>query len=201
MGGENGHEQEGEVNANNGGSLCGQGRRESVEPLLLLIQVTQVNGHPLPIGSFTAHTVATVIHNQMGHLLVDMDVISDHDAVIKLEPDVRVGEVAQHLHGTHEWDGQQAEISCLLSTHHSVINVVQECENGHMCLQQMEDEQSHVREEQQHHQEQLARFLVQFQDEVRKIEKLQQVQATEADQTAMAGAVGIFAELKSFKSL
>ena len=131
MGGGNSREQEGEGNANNGGSLCGQGRRESIKPLLLLIQVTQVNGHPLPIGSFTACTVVTVVHNQMEHLPVDVDIMSDHDAVIELEPDVRVGEVAQHLHGTHEWDGQQAEISCLLSTHHSVINVVQEHENGH----------------------------------------------------------------------
>ena len=146
-------------------------------------------GGLLPIGSFTACTVATVVHNQTGHLLVDVDVMSNHDAVIELEPDVRVGEVAQHLHGTHEWDGQQAETSCLLSTCHSVVNVVQEHENGCMCLQQLEDEQHCVREEKQHHHEQLARFLVQFQDEVRKIEKLQQVQATEADQTAMAGAV------------
>ena len=49
------------------------GRRESIEPLLLLIQVTQVNGCPLPIGSSTAHTVATVVHNQIGHLPVDAD--------------------------------------------------------------------------------------------------------------------------------
>ena len=66
--------------------------------------------------------------------------MSDYDVVIKLEHDVRIGEVAQHLHGTHKWDGQQAEITCLLSTHHSVINVVQEYENGCAHLQQLEDE-------------------------------------------------------------
>ena len=110
----------------NEGSLCGQGRRESVEPLLLLIQATQVNGRPLPIGSFTAQTIATVVHNQMGHLPIDGDVMSNHDAVIELDSDVRVGEVTQSLHGVHEWDGQQAEINCLLSTHHSVMNVVHE---------------------------------------------------------------------------
>ena len=54
MSGADGHKQGREGNANEG-SLCGLGRRESVEPLLLLIQATQVNGHPLPIGSFTAH--------------------------------------------------------------------------------------------------------------------------------------------------
>ena len=66
-------------------------------------------------------------------------------------------------------------------------------------MQQLEDQQRHVREEQQHHHKKLARFLVQFQDEVRKIEKLQQVQATEADQTATAGTVGGVQEPKSFK--
>ena len=47
---------------------------------------------------------------------------------------------------------------------------MQERENGHARLQQLEDEQRKVREEQQQHQEQLARFLTQFQEEVRKVD-------------------------------
>ena len=74
--------------------------------------------------------------------------------------------MAQLLHGTHEWDGQLAEIGCLLSTCRSVVNIVQERENGSARLQQLEDEQGRVREEQQQHQEQLAKFLTQFQEEV-----------------------------------
>ena len=119
---DDGHKQGRKGNANEG-SLCGQGRRESVEPLLFLIQATQVNGHPRPISSFTAQTIATVVHNQMGHLSIDVDAMSNCDAVITLDSDVRVGEVVQSLHGVHEWDGQQAEINCLLSTCHSVMNV------------------------------------------------------------------------------
>ena len=125
-GGDNGCEQDGEGNAVNGGSCRRQNGGETVEPLLLLIQATQVNGRPLPIGSFTARTVANIIQHQTGYLPIDVDVMTDRDAVIEMEPDVRVGEVAQHLHGIHEWDGQQADISCLLSTHCSVINVVHE---------------------------------------------------------------------------
>ena len=49
-----GHEDKGEGGADQDGSLCGRQEQEPVEPLLLLIQVTQVNGCPLPIGSFTA---------------------------------------------------------------------------------------------------------------------------------------------------
>ena len=114
-----------------------------------------------------------MIQKHTGHYPVDVDVMSDRDAVMELEPDIRVGEVVQLLHSTHKWDGQPVEISCLLSTECSVINVVQECKNGCTHLQQLDDEQHRVREEQQQHQEQLAKFLVQFQEEVRKIEKLQ----------------------------
>ena len=111
-----GCEDEGKGGVDQSGSLCGRQKWESVEPLLLLIQATQVNGCPLPIGSFTAWTIVSMIQKQTGYHPVDMDVMSDRDAVIELEPDIRVGEVAQLLHGTHEWDGQLAEISCLLST-------------------------------------------------------------------------------------
>ena len=72
----------------------------------------------------------------------------NRDAIIELEPKIRVEEVAQLLHGTHEWDGQLAEIECLLSIRRSIVNVVQERENGCARLQQLEDEQRRVREEQ-----------------------------------------------------
>ena len=70
--------------------------------------------------------MATIIQHQTGYLPIDVDVMTDRDAVIEMEPDVGVEEVTQHLHGVCEWDGQQADISCLLSTHRSVINVVHE---------------------------------------------------------------------------
>ena len=82
--------------------------------------------------------------------------------IIELEPDVQVGEVAQLLHGTQEWDGHLAEVDCLMSTQRSVVNVVQDCENGRARLLQLEEEQRKVREEQRQHQEQLAKFLTQF---------------------------------------
>ena len=130
-----------------------------------------------------------MVQRHTGHHPVDVDVMSNQDAVIELEPDVRVGEVAQLLHGAHEWDGQPVDISCLLSTQCSIINVVQEHENGHTRLQQLEDEQRRVREQQQQHQEQLAKFLVRFQEEMRKIEKLQQNQTDGNQMTLGVGGM------------
>ena len=124
--------------------------------------------------------------------------MSERDTIIELEPKVRVGEVAQLLHGTHEWDGQLAEMGCQLSTRRSIVNVLQERENGRARLQQVEDEQKRVREEQQQHQEQLATFLTQFQEEVRKVERLQQSR-TQEESISLQGAAGGMEEPRSIK--
>ena len=130
-----GYEDEGEGGAEQDGSLCGRWDREPIKPLLLLIQAMQVNGHPLPIGSFTAQAIVSVVQKCTGYHPVNVEVMSGRDAIIELEPEIRVGEVAQLLHGTHEWDGQLTEIGCLLSTCKSIVNVVQERKNGHARLQ------------------------------------------------------------------
>ena len=124
----------------------------------------------------------------------------DRDAIIELEPDVRVGEVAQLLHRTQEWDGHLAEVDCLMSTRRSVVNVVQDRENGQVRLLQLKEEQKKVREEQRQHQEQLAKFLTQFQEEVQKVESLQQ-QRVQSDATTPQGVVGGLEEPRSLKLL
>ena len=73
-----------------------------------------------------------------------------------------------------------------MSTQRSVVNVVQDRENGRARLLQLDEEQRKVREEQRQHQEQLAKFLTQFQEEVRKVESLQQ-QMVQGDATTLQG--------------
>ena len=111
-------------------SACRRWGQEALKPLLLLVQVTQVNGLPLPVSSFTANTMVSLVQKQTGHHPVEVEVVTDRNAIIELEPDVRVEEVAQLLHGTQEWDGHLAEVDCLMSTQRSVVNVVQDRENG-----------------------------------------------------------------------
>ena len=75
---------------------------------------------------------------------------------------------------------------------------MQERENGRARLQQLEEEQRRVRKEQRQHQEQLVTFLVQFQEEVRKVEKLQQSR-TQEESISLQGAVGGMEEPRSIK--
>ena len=92
--------------------------------------------------------MVSLVQRQAGHHPVEVKVVMDRDAIIELEPDVRVGEVAQLLHGTQEWDGHLAEVDCLMSTQRSVVNIVQDRENGWARLLQLKEEQRKVREEQ-----------------------------------------------------
>ena len=52
-----------------------------------------------------------------------------------------------------------ANLGCLLTMRCSIMNVVEERENGRNRLQQLEEEQQQVRAEQREHQAQLAQFL------------------------------------------
>ena len=140
----------------------------------------------------------SVVQSRTGYQPVEVEVVTDREAIIELEPGVRVGEVAQLLHGAQEWDGYAAEVGCLLSTRRSVVNIVHDRENGRARLLQLEEEQRKVREEQHQHQEQLAKFLTQFQEEVRKVESLQQ-QRTQEETVPLQGAVGGLEEPRSLK--
>ena len=180
--------------------MCRRREWEAIEPLLLLVQVTQANGLPLPVGIFTANMMVSLVQRQTRHHPVEVEVVTDREAIIELEPDVRVGEVAQLLHRTQEWDGHLAEVACLMSTRRRVVNIVQDCKNGRARLLQLEEEQRKVTEEQRQHQEQLAKFLTQFQEEVCKVESPQQ-QRAQGDTTTLQGVVGGLEEPRSLKPL
>ena len=81
-----GHEDEGEGSADQDGSLCGRREQEPAKPLLLLIQVMQVNGRPLPIGSFTAQAIVSVVQRCTGYHPVNVEVMLKRDAIIELNP-------------------------------------------------------------------------------------------------------------------
>ena len=80
-----------------------------------MIQATQVNGCPLPIGSFTAWAVVAMVQRHTGHHPVDVDVMSDWDAVIELELDVRVGELPNSCMVLMSgMDNRQKSVACCL---------------------------------------------------------------------------------------
>ena len=89
---------------------------------------------------FTAHTVAQHVIDLTGQNPVEVDVMNDRDVIIQMEPDTIIVHAAQALHNARLWDGQATEITCLLSSRQSVVNVVHERDHARQRLQRLEAE-------------------------------------------------------------
>ena len=164
-------EQGGEEGTEGGssGGICGmQAHSDPLpEPLLLLLKVTQTDGRPLPVGMFTACTVAQHVINLTGQNPVDVDVMNDCDAIIQMEPETTVVHATQALHNGRLWDGQTTEITCLLSSRQSVVNVVHERDHARQRLQWLEAETWQFQQEQQESRDQMVELLQKFGSEVK----------------------------------
>ena len=75
---------------------------------------------------FTTHTVTQHVIDLTGQNPVEVDVMNDRDMIIQMEPDTTVVHAAQALHNARLWDDQATEITCLLPSRQSVVNVVHE---------------------------------------------------------------------------
>ena len=106
-----------------------------------------------------------------------------------------MGEATRLLHGTHDWFGQVAWISCLLSTQESIEHIVADREEGRARLAELEkdqhrvqEEQEWVRQEQATHAAHLEQVLACFGQEVQKVEELQKNALVVAAAAATASA-------------
>ena len=118
------------------------------ELLLLLIEVTQTDGRPLPVRMFTARTVMQHVIDLARQNPVEVDVMNDCNMIVQMEPDTTVVHAAQALHNARLWDGQAAEITCLLSSRQSVVIVVHERDHTRPRLQRLEVETQRFQQEQ-----------------------------------------------------
>ena len=76
------------------------------ELLLLLLEVTQTDGRPLPVGMFTTHTVAQHVIDLTGKNPVEVDVMNDCDAIVQMQPETTVVHAAHALYNARLLDGQ-----------------------------------------------------------------------------------------------
>ena len=75
---------------------------------------------------FTARTVVQHVIDLTGQNPVEVDIMNDCNVIVQMEPDTIIVHAAQALRNARLWDGQATEITCLLSSRQSVVNVVHE---------------------------------------------------------------------------
>ena len=52
---------------------------------MLLLTVTQANGRQLPIGGFTSRAMTQMIHDIMGVIPREVDILTDQEVVFEIE--------------------------------------------------------------------------------------------------------------------
>ena len=142
------------------------------EPLVLLIEATQVDGSSLPLGTFTVRSVVHQILGLTGRNPVDIEVFNDCNAIVQMEPEVGVVPVAQALHTSNKWEGFMAEITCLMTLRKNMVGIIKERDDSHHRLQQHEQDMMKLQQEQKESQEQMVEILQKFGEEVKKVEEM-----------------------------
>ena len=87
-------------------------------------------GKPIPRESLTAMAVGTQVQQITGFRHIDIQVVTNKDVILEFEQPTQPGEAAQRLHRIREWDGQMADLGCLLTMRCSKMNVIEERENS-----------------------------------------------------------------------
>ena len=153
---------------------CGAPQNAMVtpEPLVLLIEATQVDGSSLPLGTFMVRSVAYQILGLTGRNPVDIEVINDRNVIVQKEPELGVVPVAQALHTINKWEGFAAEITCLMTSHKNMVGIIKEWDDSHHRLQQHEQDVMKLQQEQKESQEQMVEILQKFWEEVKKVEEM-----------------------------
>ena len=156
------------------GGGCGSPSLAGVilDPLALLVQVTQLDGKPPPVGIFTARIIARQIMDLMGKNPIDVKVITEQEAIVQMEPESPMVSVAQVFHNLRMWDGCATEIMCLVSSQKQVQEIAYECETYHHQSQHMEQEMQRIQQEQQHSCDQMVDLLQKLSEEIKKVEEL-----------------------------
>ena len=142
------------------------------EPLVLLIEVTQVDGSTLPLGTFMARSVAHQIIGLTGRNPADIETVNDHNAIVQMEPEGGVVPVTQALHTSNRWEGFTVEIACLITSCKNMVDIIKAQEDSCHRLQQHEQDIMKLQQEQKETWEQMVEILQRFGEEVKKVEEM-----------------------------
>ena len=95
---------------------------------VLLLRVTQANGRPLPIGGFTSRAMIQMIHDIMGVIPKEVDILTDQEVVFEIEDQSSIIEVSRAIQGLFHWGGQSVMVDSVVATQDSITEIIKEWE-------------------------------------------------------------------------
>ena len=156
-----------------GGEITGDPDISHPKPFTLLLHVVQNNGQSMPSNLFTALNTAELVWRVAGTQPVNIEVVTDREAVIELEEGTLAVRVAQQLQGSLVWGAHATEATCWISSRRSMMNIVREWETARWRLQELEEERKNSVHDREKQNEQFMEMLTKFGEEVRKVEDLE----------------------------
>ena len=97
-------------------------------PFVFLLSVTQANGRPLPIGGFTSRAMAQMIHDIMGVIPKEVDILTDQEVVFEIEDQYSIIEVSRMIQGLFHWGGQSIMVDSVVATQDLITEIMKEWE-------------------------------------------------------------------------
>ena len=95
---------------------------------MLLLRVTQTNGRPLPIGGFMSRAMTQMIHDIMGVIPKEVDILTDQEVVFEIEDQSSIIEVSRAIQGLFNWGGQSIMVDSAVATQDSITKIIKERE-------------------------------------------------------------------------
>ena len=91
------------------------------------MHVVQNNGNPIPPSLFTAPNTAELVQHVMETLPINIEIVTDRQAVVELDKSILAVDVMQQLQGRLVWGCHVTEVTCLLFGKECVMNILREC--------------------------------------------------------------------------
>ena len=108
---------------------------------MLLLRVTQANGRPLPIGGFTSRVMTQMIHDIVGVIPKEIDILTDQEVVLEIEDQSSIIEVSRAIQGLFHWGGQSITVNSIVATQDSITEIIKEREIQREKQKELEQEQ------------------------------------------------------------
>ena len=95
---------------------------------VLLLRVTKANDRPLPIGGFTSRAMTQMIHDIMGVIPKEVDILTDQEVVFEIEDQFSIIDVSRVIQGLFHWGRQSIMVDSVVATQDSITEVIKEQE-------------------------------------------------------------------------
>ena len=101
----------------------------------------QANGRPLPTGGFMSRAMAQMIHDIMGVIPKETDILTDQEVLLEVEDQSSIIEVSRAIQGLFHWGGQSITVDSVVATQDSITKIIKEQEIQREKQKELEQEQ------------------------------------------------------------